>query len=712
MSKTTTRTGGIEGQPLAKSSYLSAVSEATGGRVGADGQGNGKCPRCDAPKFRYREGRDDGLLTYSCQSGKCQAPSFAGDLDWLGEVKGLLIAAGVPTKCFRATGGSKPSPSRSSADVATASANPEPGPVLPTDKALEQRQDDLFASDLHLRRLRERVGLSAEHVATAEIGYDRESRRYWLPVLDSDTGELLTIIRRDFRPNIARGRKSWIWKGSRGAYLYAPFGVRDDEPVIVAAGERDCLALCALDFNAVCFTNGEGTTPAPERIRPLSGKHLVFMYDNDEGNKSKAVASGVLPHVGSTSIVEWEGIPDGYDVWDILSDKELGLDVIHKALLNAKPWGAAEARIEEEDADFQKALSRARLNDRVKGHLAIERADAIFVVPPSDLSLVEMLAKEREPQKFTIDQLHPEGSNAVIAAQYKVGKTTLMMNLAKAYADGDKFLGNFAVNPGGGRVALFNYELTEDMILDHYLIPLGIENPDRVVVLNLRGMNFDLRSKSAFDWAVKWLRERGCDALIVDPFGAAARLQNENDNSEARNWLLGTLDPFKEAAGIRDVWMPAHTGRAEKEEGAEHVRGASSVDDWADVRWLYSKAKVADEDGQNIMRRFLSADGRGVDVSEREVQFDKEDHSLFVSDFRSRSQVRSEGSSIQAVRVVQATPGLKAGELQSAMKGDTAVIKAGIRTAVQKGWIAVTPGPNNSKFHSVTNAGFAAMGQL
>jgi len=100
-----------------------------------------------------------------------------------------------------------------------------------------------------------------------------------------------------------------------------------------------------------------------------------------------------------------------------------------------------------------------------------------------------------------------------------------------------------------------------------------------------------------------------------------------------------------------------------------------------------------------------------VDVSEREVQFDKEDHSLFVSDFHSRAQVRSEGSSVQAVRVVHGQPGINAGDLLSAMKGDTAAIKAGVRTAVQKGWLRFEKGPNNSKFHFVTDAGLAAMGQ-
>lgn len=691
------------------STDLEAVKAAVNGSVGSDEQGNGTCPVCHKPKLRFRVG-DEGRVIVKCHSGTCSG--LGDDADWLDQVTGALIAAGVPRTALHWLAHQSAPKSGSAADAAT------PAPHLPSPRALDAAQDRLLARPTLLRLLSERVGLTTEDAVLAGIGWDEKERRFWLPVYDHDDN-LLTIIRRDFRSVMPAGQpKSLIWKGSSGAYLYAPFEVRPTGPVIVAAGERDCLALCALGMNAVCFTNGEGAVPTPERMEPLRDRDLVFAYDNDAGNHATKVASGVLPHVASARIVNWSSdIPQGYDVSDLLDDDKLGLEAVKAALRAATPWTVAEAKEEEASADFDRALQRAIVNERVKEHLAIARADAMFTAPVSDPSLKEMLAKEREPLRFTIDGLHPEGSNALIAAQYKVGKTTLVANLAKSYADGDKFLGNFHMEPGAGRIALFNYELTEDMLLDEYLIPLGIENPDRVAVLNLRGMNFDLRSPAAFDFGVKWLRERGCDALIVDPFGAAARLANENDNSEARNWLLGTLDPFKEAAGIRDLWMPAHTGRGEKEEGAEHVRGASSTDDWADVRWLYSRAKVSDEKGNEVWRRFLGASGRGVDVSEREIRFEKEDRWLFVGDFVSRAKARSEGASVQAVRVAVgmtepggAQPGPRSGELLAAMKGDTAVIKAGVKTAIQKGWFQIVNGPNNAKFHVVTELGRAVAG--
>ncbi|MGC4940776.1 AAA family ATPase [Kribbella sp. DT2] len=377
----------------------------------------------------------------------------------------------------------------------------------------------------------------------------------------------------------------------------------------------------------------------------------------------------------------------------------------------AAEFEAAAESVGLQDELVSKYVRDLRAREQAREVITAERAAALYTQPPGMESLEQLLKKDRPPLKYTIEDLHPLGSNTLIAAQYKVGKTMLMANLAKAYADGDRFLGEFPMNPGGGRLAVFNYELNEDMLIDQYLKPMGIVNSDRIVVWNLRGRNFDLRSRDAFNDAVRWLKKMGCDAIIMDPFGAAARLQNENDNSEARNWLLGCLDPLKYEAGIQDLWMPAHTGRGEAEEGGEHVRGASSVDDWADVRWLYTKAMVSGADGTAQMQRFLSArNSRGVDVGERQIDFDKDDNMLYVLKAHSRAQARSAGASHQALRTVADSPGINSTALRAAMDGDTKVRNAGIKAAVSNGWIRVEAGPNRSSLHSITEAGSKVLG--
>lgn len=158
--------------------------------------------------------------------------------------------------------------------------------------------------------------------------------------------------------------------------------------------------------------------------------------------------------------------------------------------------------------------------------------------------------------------------------------------------------------------------------------------------------------------------------------------------------------------------MPAHTGRGEAEEGSEHVRGASSVDDWADVRWLYTKAMVNRADGTTGMHRFLRAEqSRGVDVGEQEIAFEKEDNLLYVLKSRSRSQARSEGAAYQVVRLAIEMPGIKSGDLSSALTGDTRIKRAALKEAERNGWVRVEKGDNNSKLHYATEQGIRVVGE-
>ncbi len=467
------------------------------------------------------------------------------------------------------------------------------------------------------------------------------------------------------------------------------------------------------------LADGKGRGGAPglgavtRRISTSPGAYALSVLEDEIANVRQAELGERNHTLNSAAYYLGKLVGGDYLTADEVTDaltrvagsKGLGPGEARATIASGLDAGSQEALIllQESDAvaldrDVEKELRRLQVTERARDLLRAARADDAFARPEDSGTLAEALAKPREPLSYTIDRLHPSGSNSLIAAQYKVGKTTLMANLLKSYADGDKFLGEFAVEPGAGRIAFFNYELTEDMLLDEYLAPLDIENPDRVVLLNLRGLNFDLRSPAAFDYAVKWLKGYDCDALILDPFGAAARLANDNDNSEARNWLLGVLDPLKEAAGIRDLWMPAHTGRGQAEEGAEHVRGASSVDDWADVRWLYSKANVGGDEG-NQWHRFLSADGRGVDVSERELAFEKESHSLYVSEYRSRAVARIQGGVEAVARIVQSEPRINATDLKAKLPIGHRDKSGAISEAMQRGLIHVQQGPRNAKHY-------------
>ncbi len=276
------------------------------------------------------------------------------------------------------------------------------------------------------------------------------------------------------------------------------------------------------------------------------------------------------------------------------------------------------------------------------------------------------LAERREQAKYAVADLHPSGGNSLLVAEKKAGKTTLALNLVQALADDDPFLGHFAVQPMEGRVAFFNYEISPDMFRE-WADDIDIAHPERVVrPLHLRGRSLRFWEAEALDRLATWLRGEEVEWLIVDPAARAwsGLVTNENNNTEV-GAFTDALDVLKEAAGIANLLLATHTGRAKREEGEEQSRGATRLEDWADSLWYLTK----DRDGSRALR----ANGRDVDVPALDLQF------LLDRRLSATGQTRTERRADEGVlNVVDALallgaagepPGTK--ELEKAMDGDS-----------------------------------------
>lgn len=291
---------------------------------------------------------------------------------------------------------------------------------------------------------------------------------------------------------------------------------------------------------------------------------------------------------------------------------------------------------------------RVRLNRDARKLVDDQDAANAFRVPPFLPTLADELAIPDEPVTYAIDELIPTGANVVLTAQYKTGKTTTINNLARAFADGVDFLNRYGVAPLDGRVCLFNYEV-DGAQYRRWLREVGIVNVDRVTVLNLRGFRLPLTVPFVEDWTVNYLRERECKVWIVDPFARAfTGCGDENDNGQV-GVFLDTLDVIKERAGVDVLVMPNHTGRAEFEQGQERGRGATRLDDWADVRWLLTK------DDSDV--RYFRATGRDVDVDESALAFDPATRHLRVAGGDRREQARRRIDDA-VLTIVQNRPGV------------------------------------------------------
>lgn len=298
-------------------------------------------------------------------------------------------------------------------------------------------------------------------------------------------------------------------------------------------------------------------------------------------------------------------------------------------------------------------------------------------------TLADTIRKGIPEQVFAVEGLCGVGHNVTITAQYKTGKTTFAMNLARSLVqdnetkrvEGDgsggesggveytgKFLGGIKLLKGGDNgstggsvgwnVAVWSCEMDRNN-LGRDLVRMGFSEAEaqRLGVFHLRGSRVDIMSEEGMAWAVRSLCMAGVkrdsdnnvniDSENVDDensssphsdqvpgYGSTrvwiidslARLcamsgVEENDNSGVMQ-LLKRVDEIKKVAGVSESFILVHTGRAEQEAGKERARGATAVDDWADVRWLLTK--------DDMGHRYLRADGRGVSMEETVLDFDRE----------------------------------------------------------------------------------------
>jgi hypothetical protein len=317
----------------------------------------------------------------------------------------------------------------------------------------------------------------------------------------------------------------------------------------------------------------------------------------------------------------------------------------------------------------ENAVRDLRVKEEAGRAFAAELAARNFRIPPSRFTLTEELLEPDQPTTYAVEELLPTGGNALLAAQFKAGKTTLVTNLLKAYADGEPFLGRFGVNPGPGRIAIFNYELSPDQYR-RWLREAGIVNTDRIAVLHLRGYRLPITAPSVEDFIVGWLKERECSVWIADPFARAATGTDENSNTEVGVWL-DTFDVIKERAGVSEGVLPTHTGRAEQEHGQERARGATRLDDWADVRWLLTK-----DENDN---RFFRATGRDVSVPEELLTFDADSRSLRIGG-GDRRWVKGRDAEARVFAWVRDHPGEKTRDIQSRAGGNKPENEAALKS--------------------------------
>lgn len=367
-----------------------------------------------------------------------------------------------------------------------------------------------------------------------------------------------------------------------------------------------------------------------------------------------------------------------------------------KGYLATKPGLLADALAEAPEATRNRAiaiqtklLDLLNLDEAKRLHARASREHR----PPADVATLRDVLARPKPPADRIDGLAPWGASTLVTAMRKTGKTTLIITLTHCLLTGEPFLGRFLVVPVTGRIAVLNYEVSAEQ-LGRWMEEAGLD-PDRVVLVNLRGRSNPLADDGERAELAERLREAGVETVIVDPFSRAFTGDDQNNATQVARFT-SMLDRFaREEVGATDLFLTNHAGWK-----GERTRGSSALEDWPDSLWLMVKSD------QEV--RYFSAVGRDVDVSEDALTYDPDTRRLELAGIGPRSvaeaTIKNRGLAEALVGVVTAQPGINAGDLEAELrKAGHALSKGGakeaVALAVESGAVVIETGSRGALLH-------------
>jgi hypothetical protein len=355
-------------------------------------------------------------------------------------------------------------------------------------------------------------------------------------------------------------------------------------------------------------------------------------------------------------------------------------------LKNRKPTEA-----EQEQALVKKEQIKRRVKRIVD---ALERP---AVSLPLVLTLRERLALPRPETAWRITDVQGAGHRVLLAAQFKAGKTTFVVNLIRSLVDGDPFLNSYQVIPVEGTVALFDFEMSDRQLDDWYRVH-GILNDDRVLVIPMRGATstFDLQDEHWRKHWVEFLKAHKVEYLVLDCLRPVLDALGLNEHTET-GLFLTAFDQLLREAGIPEALVVHHMGHQN-----ERARGDSRLLDWPDVGWTLVREKGEDGVDDPFAPRFFKAYGRDVDVAETALAYESSTRKLSIEGGGSRRDVKSQAASdavLHFIRQAETPPTATEVEKAVMLDGHTQKsIRNALHEGIKLGLILKKPGEKKNSF--------------
>ena len=144
------------------------------------------------------------------------------------------------------------------------------------------------------------------------------------------------------------------------------------------------------------------------------------------------------------------------------------------------------------------------------------------------ISLNELLKMTPKENPFLLQGMIVEGSVNALTSDSGKGKSLLMLKMAEAIAQGEKFLGEFTTKKS--KVLIVDLEMSEDDVIGRTQSIIGheIEGIDFH-----HSQSFNILNDNDFKWLKEAVSANNYKLVVLDTYSMAAGSKNENDNAEA-----------------------------------------------------------------------------------------------------------------------------------------------------------------------------------
>jgi RecA-family ATPase len=361
-----------------------------------------RCPICDEPeKFTVAVG-DEKPVVFNCYRASCDAlPSELAEAVGLDESILYDPTHKASPKAREAFGNWRRSP-----HARTKEAVP-----LPSEGAIAGWHERLLADPGLLAYLTDARGLDVATIKEHRIGWDGE--RFTIPIR-GEAGEIVNLRRYHW----SKQPKMMGLAGHPTSLFPVPHD-EDHDPddwVVLCEGEWDCLVARQHGLTAVTGTGG--TTFKDEWGEHFRDRKVAIVYDvGADGSQTAGKLADVAAEVRVVDLAR-RGLSNGQDLTDWFLRYDYSTDDLRRLIASGDSNDDLDERAEV-------AMALARVEDAERDHLQGMLTEADI----SRLPAPEWLVREYFPAEGV----------AVIWGQPGIGKTLLMIHLAKCVALGCKW---------------------------------------------------------------------------------------------------------------------------------------------------------------------------------------------------------------------------------------------------------------------------------